>query len=238
MLTARKWLASDPFHLFITTRAPNTFHGNQTPHGKVELEKGRKKGCFSRLVLRHFGPEKRSLGPPIWCKTHSTMIKGVGESSTFVPMQMAPPPRTSCTNCLKKNIFCLLLIFFERACHLQPLFPAATIEFPALNLCDCPEHPWVSCTKVLARSKGPQQSCAFSPFCVCVRACCCLLLAKPSRSTLDTKEGHKTKTASTSSVTLSPSLLHTRDLVWTLLSYVVAMFRRAALYVMVRGAFV
>ena len=38
-------------------------------------------------------------------------------------------------------------------------------------------------------------------------ACCCLLLlgaaaAKPGRSTLDTKKGYKTKTGSTSSVTL------------------------------------
>ena len=39
-------------------------------------------------------------------------------------------------------------------------------------------------------------------------ACCCLLLlaaaaAKPGRSTLDTKKGYKTKTGSTSSVTLT-----------------------------------
>ena len=42
----------------------------------------------------------------------------------------------------------------------------------------------------------------------CLLACCCLLLlaaavAKPGRSTLDTKKGYKTKTGSTSSVTLS-----------------------------------
>ena len=39
-------------------------------------------------------------------------------------------------------------------------------------------------------------------------ACCCLLLAaaaKPGRSTLDTKKGYKTKTESTSSVTLIKS---------------------------------
>ena len=34
------------------------------------------------------------------------------------------------------------------------------------------------------------------------RAACCLLAAKPSRSTLDPKKGYKTKTGSTSSVTL------------------------------------
>ena len=41
-------------------------------------------------------------------------------------------------------------------------------------------------------------------------ACCLLLLAaaaaKPGRSTLDTKKGYKTKTGSTSSVTLTPNL--------------------------------
>ena len=42
-------------------------------------------------------------------------------------------------------------------------------------------------------------------------ACCCLLLlaaaaAKPGRSTLDTKKGYKTKTGSTSSVTLALTL--------------------------------
>ena len=44
-------------------------------------------------------------------------------------------------------------------------------------------------------------------FRACLLACClllaaCCLLAKPVRSTLDTKEGYKTKIGSTSSVTL------------------------------------
>ena len=50
----------------------------------------------------------------------------------------------------------------------------------------------------------------FSPFRACLlAACCCLLLAaaaaaaKPGRSTLDPKKGYKTKTGSTSSVTLT-----------------------------------
>ena len=46
----------------------------------------------------------------------------------------------------------------------------------------------------------------FSPFraCYCLLLACCLLAAaKPSRSTLDTKKGYKTKTGSTSSVTLT-----------------------------------
>ena len=41
-------------------------------------------------------------------------------------------------------------------------------------------------------------------------ACCLLLLAsKPGRSTLDTKKGYKTKTGSTSSVTLTLTLIKT-----------------------------
>ena len=47
--------------------------------------------------------------------------------------------------------------------------------------------------------------------CLLLAACCCLLLlaaaaAKPGRSTLDTKKGYKTKTGSTSSVTLALTL--------------------------------
>ena len=38
------------------------------------------------------------------------------------------------------------------------------------------------------------------------RAACCLLAAKPGRSTLDAKKGYKTKTGSTSSVTLALTL--------------------------------
>ena len=37
----------------------------------------------------------------------------------------------------------------------------------------------------------------------CLLLVCCLLAAKPGRSTLDTKKGYKTKTGSTSSVTLT-----------------------------------
>ena len=46
----------------------------------------------------------------------------------------------------------------------------------------------------------------------CLLACCllaCLLAAKPGRSTLDTKKGYKTKTGSTSSVTLTLTLIKT-----------------------------
>ena len=40
-------------------------------------------------------------------------------------------------------------------------------------------------------------------------ACCLLLAAKPGRCTLDTKKGYKTKTGSTSSVTLTLGLIKT-----------------------------
>ena len=40
----------------------------------------------------------------------------------------------------------------------------------------------------------------------CLMLACCLLAAKPGRSTLDTKKGYKTKTGSTSSVTLTLAL--------------------------------
>ena len=52
---------------------------------------------------------------------------------------------------------------------------------------------------------------------VCLLLACCLLLAfllaaaKPGRSTLDTKKGPKTKTGSTSSVTLTLTLIKTED---------------------------
>ena len=55
-------------------------------------------------------------------------------------------------------------------------------------------------TKCSTKSKPPRRRSDFYPF----RACCCLLVAaaKPGRSTLDNKKGYKTKTGSTSSVTL------------------------------------
>ena len=84
--------------------------------------------------------------------------------------------------------------------HLRHPFPAATIEFLAHTLCGCPSHPSVASTKILAESKAPRRSCDFPPFRTCLLLAC-LLLAKPVRSTLDTKEGYKTKAGSTSSVT-------------------------------------
>ena len=72
-------------------------------------------------------------------------------------------------------------------------FPAAIVESLAINLCDCPSHPWVSSPKISAESKPPRRRSDFCPFHVCLLAaaffcCCLLLLAKPGRSTLDTKE--------------------------------------------------
>ena len=93
--------------------------------------------------------------------------------------------------------------------HLRRPFAATTVEFLAHTLCGCPSHPQVACKKILAESEeAPQGSCGFFPFHVCFVACllaACCLLAKPVRSSLETKEGYKTKTGSTSSVTLTLS---------------------------------
>ena len=85
--------------------------------------------------------------------------------------------------------------------HLRRPFLAAAVEFLGHTLCGCPSHPCATSTRALAESEAPGQSCDFSPFRACLLATC--LLAKPIRSTLDTKEGYKTKTWSTSSVTLT-----------------------------------
>ena len=99
--------------------------------------------------------------------------------------------------------------------HLRRPFPAATVEFPAHTLCDCTSHPLVASTQNLAESEAPRRSYDFPPFraCLLLGAWCllaCFLLSKHVRSTLDTKEGYKTKTGSTSSVTLALTLVLTR----------------------------
>ena len=67
-------------------------------------------------------------------------------------------------------------------------------------------------TKILAESEAPRQSCDFPPFRTCLLAC--LLAACLLAATLDTKEGYKTKTGSTSSGT--PTLTCARARVCTL----------------------
>ena len=67
----------------------------------------------------------------------------------------------------------------------------------------------VASTKILAESEAPPRRCGLTPFRACLLlarlllATCLLaacLLAKPVTSTLDTKEGYKNKTVSTSLV--------------------------------------
>ena len=90
--------------------------------------------------------------------------------------------------------------------HLRRLFPASNVKYPAHTLFGCPPHPWVASTKVLAESEAPPWSCDFSPFracllLVCLLACCLLAYCfQTFRCTLDTKEGYKTKTSSTTLV--------------------------------------
>ena len=107
--------------------------------------------------------------------------------------------------------------------HLRRPFPAASVEFLAHPLCGCPSHPKVAFTKILAKSKAPRWTCDFCPFraflllYACLLACllfAACLLAKPIRSTLDIKEGYKTKTSSTSSVTLTQIVPLTRIEYW------------------------
>ena len=79
----------------------------------------------------------------------------------------------------------------------------------------------------------------FPPFRACLLAACCLLLAacllvaccllaKPIRTTPDTKEGYKTKTSSTSSVTLTLTL--TLNLGLTMPSFV-DVYRHAFVFI-------
>ena len=88
--------------------------------------------------------------------------------------------------------------------HLRRPFPAATVEFWAHSLCGCPHtHRWHP-SKFWPNPKHHDGAVIFSHFerrlLASLLAC---LLAKPVRSTLDTKEGYETKTGSTSSVTLT-----------------------------------
>ena len=59
--------------------------------------------------------------------------------------------------------------------------------------------------KISPESEAPRRSSDFCPFRACCLLLACLLAAaaRPGRSTLDPKEGCKTKTSSTSSVTLA-----------------------------------
>ena len=72
--------------------------------------------------------------------------------------------------------------------------------------------------KISPKCEAPRRSSDFLPISRVLLLACCLLLAaaaaaaaKPGRSTLDTKKAYKTKTGSTSSVTLAltPTLIKT-----------------------------
>ena len=62
-----------------------------TKHGTrgCDLKRYAKRVLF-RLILRYFGPKKRSLRPLIGYITHQTMMKGVCLSFRLVPMKMEP----------------------------------------------------------------------------------------------------------------------------------------------------
>ena len=96
--------------------------------------------------------------------------------------------------------------------HLQRPFPAVTVEFLAHTLCASPRRPLVAALAFWPNLKHHDGAVLFAR---CARTCCllacyflavCCLLAKLVRSTLDTKEGYKSKNCSTSSVTVTLSL--------------------------------
>ena len=62
--------------------------------------------------------------------------------------------------------------------------------------------PQVASTKILAEFEAPQHNSDCCPFCAWLLLACCLL-AKPVRSTPNTKEGYKTKLGLTNLVTLA-----------------------------------
>ena len=92
--------------------------------------------------------------------------------------------------------------------HLRRPLLAATVEFLAHTLCGCPSHPFVACTKTLPNPKHHNAAVIFSHFACacCLLAACLLLLAKPVRSTLDTKKVFRTKCGCTNLVTLALTL--------------------------------
>ena len=106
----------------------------------------------------------------------------------------------------KKGPFWPFLTDFEPwVRHLRPLFVAATLSF-LLQICVIVPHPHIYHPPKFQRNPKYHNRVVifahFAPARLLLAACCyCLLLAKPGMSTLDTKEGYKTKTGSTSSVT-------------------------------------
>ena len=80
--------------------------------------------------------------------------------------------------------------------HLRHLFPASPVEFLPQTLCDGTSHLVLQKPKVWPNLKHHGKNLIFAHF---GYACRCLL-TKSGRSTLDTKEGSKTKTSSTSLV--------------------------------------
>ena len=63
------------------------------------------KRVLFRLILRYFGPKKRSLRPLIGYITHETMMKGVCLSFRLVPMQMDPLTHILGTQTAQKKAF-------------------------------------------------------------------------------------------------------------------------------------
>ena len=121
-------------------------------------------------------------------------------------MQMHPS--MDIPTCPKNGYFLPFSTDFEaKAHHMRHTFPAASFW---LILCVVVPHthryhPPKFQPNVKHHDEAvvfPHLACACCLLAACLLLACCLL-AKPGRSTLGTKEGYKTKTSSTSSVTLT-----------------------------------
>ena len=141
-------------------------------------------------------------------------MKGVCLSSTLVPMQMDPSMDILGTQTAQKMAILghFRRILKQRSATCESRSRPPPLSF-LLKLCVIVLHTRrYHPPKFHPKLKHHDGVLIFAGFaraaCCC---CCCLLLlllaaaaaAKPGRSTLDTKEGYKTKTGSTSSVTLT-----------------------------------
>ena len=129
------------------------------------------------------------------------MMKGVWLSFRLIPMQMNPILGTQIAQKMAiLGHFQRILKQRSATCESHSRPPPSSFS---LKLCVIALHTHgYHAPKFQPNPKHHDGVPIFSPFC----ACCCLLAtaaAKPRRSTLHTKKGYKTKTGSTSSVTLT-----------------------------------
>ena len=173
-----KWLANGPLYQYLSPQGCPT-HSMAFKHNtrRWNLKKYAKRLLF-KANFAYFG-KKMSLGQLNGCKTHKTAIKGAYSSSRLVSMQMDPCMDILGTQTAQNGAF------FGHFCQIsKPRSPIGTINqnFGKIQSKFCPPR---MCLLVAAA------------------ACCCCLLAVVAclLAKLGRKQGYKTKTGSTSSVT-------------------------------------